>query len=161
MSGTNTNFQQCAQLEVENKFQHADRDTLGSLMTLQKTLQEGLFGHNFNNIQSSIQKLKDFCNWNEEAIRDEQREFAAAITGIHTYPNCWKPWKSKHAEAMNRKLADLSKEELLELKYEWIDQLHFMFNIALAIGLDSEQVYNLYFAKNKHNIERQQRPEGY
>jgi hypothetical protein len=106
-------------------------------------------------------KLKEFIDWNEEAIRDEDREMQNALTGIHTYPSCWKPWKSKHKEAMARPLSDLTEEELKELRYEWIDKLHFMMNEAIAIGLTPEMITNYYVAKNKHNVERQKRAGGY
>lgn len=152
----NSNFQQCAGLEVKEEFKNNDQDTLGVLMNLQKSIQEKVYGYDFEKIRSSIKDLKNFIDWNEEAIRDEDREFQAALTGIHTFPNCWKPWKSNHEKAMNRSLSDLTEEELLELQYEWIDKLHFMFNIAISIGLDSEKIFNLYHAKNRENIKRQE-----
>lgn len=160
----NTNFQQCAQLEVNNNYQElreSGGDSLALLYNMQKSIQEDVYGYNFEEIKSSIGKLKAFIDWNEEAIRDEDREMQNALTGIHTYPGCWKPWKSKHSEAMQRSLSDLTEEELKELHYEWIDKLHFMLNEAIAIGLTPETITNYYVSKNKHNIERQQRPGGY
>ena len=53
------------------------------------------------------------------------------------------------------------KDELKELRYEWIDKLHFMMNEAIAIGLTPEMITNYYVAKNKHNVERQNRIGGY
>lgn len=150
------NFQECAQLEIENVYAQG-KTSLADLMNLQKTLQEELFGHNFEQVREKIGSLKQFVDWNEEAIRDEMREFANALTGIHTYPNCWKPWKSKHKEAMNRSFNDLTAEEKLELQYEWIDQLHFFFNIGLAIDMTPEKTINMYYAKNKENIARQKK----
>jgi hypothetical protein len=85
----------------------------------------------------------------------------SALTGIHSYPNCWKPWKSKHSEAMARPFSALTDVELKELHYEWIDKLHFLMNEAIAIGLNPELITNFYIAKNKHNVERQQRVGGY
>jgi hypothetical protein len=158
------NFQQCADLEVNNNYQELREkggDALSLIFTMQKSIQEDVYGYDFTKIQSSIGDLKSFIDWNEEAIRDEDREMQNALTGIHTYPGCWKPWKSKHKEAMSRSLSDLTEEELKELHYEWIDKLHFMFNEAIAIGLTPETITNYYVAKNKHNIERQQRPGGY
>lgn len=157
------NFQECANLEVEDMYSQSKGDTLGEIMNLQKDIQETVYKYNFKELQEGkLKDLKSFIDWNEEAIRDEQREFANALGGIHTMSNnLWKPWKSKHLEANNRSLKDLTPEELLELKYEWIDQLHFFINIGLSIGLNEKEVYNLYFAKNKHNRDRQNKPGGY
>lgn len=160
----NKNFQQCAHLGVNNDYQdlrEKGNDALELIYNMQKSIQEEVYGYNFEEIQSSIGKLKEFIDWNEEAIRDEDREMQNAITGIHTYPSCWKPWKSKHKEAMARSLSDLTEEELKELRYEWIDKLHFMMNEAIAIGLTPEMITNYYVAKNKHNVERQKRAGGY
>jgi hypothetical protein len=160
----NSNFQQCSQLEVQNDYynlRNKGEDALALIYNMQKSIQEEVYGYDFDQIQSSIENLKKFIDWNEEAIRDEDREMQNALTGIHTYPSCWKPWKSKHKEAMARSLSDLTEDELKELRYEWIDKLHFMMNEAIAIGLTPEMITNYYVAKNKHNIERQKRPGGY
>jgi hypothetical protein len=154
------NFQECANLKVGDEYQtlcNLGQDSLNYLFFMQKSLQENLFKHDFDKIKSKLSKLKEFIDWNEEAIRDEDREFQQALTGIHTYPGCWKPWKSKHKEAMDRSLSDLTENELKELHYEWIDKLHFMLNIAIAIGLTPEKITNYYCAKNRENIDRQNR----
>ena len=54
-------------------------------------------------------------------------------------------------------IEDLSTDDLLELYYEWIDGLHFYMNFAIAIGMTSDQIVNLYMAKQKENINRQER----
>lgn len=160
----NKNFQQCSHLEVKDEYKDLrtnGKDALELIFNMQKSIQEDIYGYDFEDIQSSIKKLKAYIDMNEEAIRDEDRELQQAITGIHTYPNCWKPWKSKHEEAMNRKLSDLTEEELKELHMEWIDKLHFFMSEGIALGLTPELITNYYVSKNKHNIERQQREGGY
>jgi hypothetical protein len=152
------NFQQCSHLELANDYSELrsnGQDALAFLFNMQKDIQENVYQYDFEKIRESIKSLKSFIDWNEEAIRDEDREFQAALTGIHTYPNCWKPWKTKHHEAMNRAFSELTESELKELHYEWIDKLHFMFNIAIAIGLTPELITNYYSAKNKENKNRQ------
>ena len=52
---------------------------------------------------------------------------------------------------------DLTEEDRLELFYEWIDGLHFYMNFAIAIGMTSDEIFNLYMAKQKENIDRQDR----
>jgi len=160
----NQNFQQCSHLDIEKNYEKlisSGNDPLSVIYNMQKSIQEDVYGYDFDEIRSTIGNLKKFIDWNEEAIRDEDREFQAALTGIHSYPGCWKPWKTKHTEAMERKLSDLTEDELKELHFEWIDKLHFMLNEAIAIGLTPEKITDYYIAKNKHNVERQNRPGGY
>jgi hypothetical protein len=164
MSEQNQNFQECAHLEVNNNFadlRAKGEDALSLIFNMQKSIQSDVYNHNWEKIQSSIGELKKFIDWNEEAIRDEDREMQNALTGIHTYPSCWKPWKSKHSEAMARPFSALTPDELKELQMEWIDKLHFFMNEGIAIGLTPELITNYYVSKNLHNIERQKRPGGY
>ena len=55
----------------------------------------------------------------------------------------WKPWAtSRHVN-------------IDAARSEWIDAWHFMMNIALALGMDEEMILNMYMAKLKKNIARQ------
>jgi hypothetical protein len=154
------NFQQCSHLQTNDDYSNLlkeGKDTLSVIFELQKDIQEKVYQYNFDDIRSSIRKLKAFIDLNEEAIRDEDREFQSALTGIHTFPDCWKPWKAKHSQAMDRSFSDLSDDELKELHFEWIDKLHFMLNEAIAINLTPELIVNYYLAKNQENRDRQSR----
>lgn len=152
----NENFQKCAQLEIEDLFSNS-RNTLGDLLVLQKSIQEDVYKYDFEKMRDKIGDLKKFIDMNEEALRDEDREFQNALTGIHSYPGHWKPWKTDHKKAMDRSFNDLTEEEKLELRYEWIDKLHFLFNEAIAIDMSAKMIFNMYHSKNKHNIERQKK----
>lgn len=156
------NFQACAQLDVEDIYSKST-NTLGDIMDLQKDIQENVYKYDFAGMQQGpLSELKKFIDWNEEAIRDEQREFANALGGIHSHSNAlWKPWKSKHGEANAKSFMDLTEEEKLELQYEWIDQLHFFFNIGLAVGMTPQRTMDMYYAKNKENRRRQNQIGGY
>ena len=68
-----------------------------------------------------------------------------------------KYWKQDNKKASKMTIEDLSTDDLLELYYEWIDGLHFYMNFAIAIGMTSDQIVNLYMAKQKENINRQER----
>jgi hypothetical protein len=52
-------------------------------------------------------------------------------------------------------LSDLTPGDLKELKMEWIDVMHFVFNAGLAIGVTSDEFYNYYRSKNEENWDRQ------
>lgn len=158
------NFQVCADLKIGDDYQELRNkggDALELIYNMQKSIQETVYGYNFDKIRNSIGELKSFIDWNEEALRDESRELAQALTGIHTFPGCWKPWKSKHDEAMARPFNALTEEELKELRMEWTDQLCFFMNIGIAIGLTPKMMTNYYVAKNARNVERQQQITGY
>ncbi len=154
------NYQECKHLEIKDAWSslNEDRnDPLSILYDLQKTVQEKVYKTNFDKIRSTVGGVLRYIDWNENAIQDELRELIDATTGIDTYPKHWKPWKAKHKEALNRPFSDLTEGELKELKMEWVDILHFMFNIALAIGLTPQEMFNFYLAKNKENVNRQKR----
>ena len=55
----------------------------------------------------------------------------------------------------SKKISDLSEGDLKELKMEWIDVMHFVFNAGLAIGVTPKEFYNYYLSKNEENWERQ------
>lgn len=164
MENNNKNFQECAHLEVDNTYETLRAnggDALALIFNMQKSIQEDVYGYDFDELRSSIGKLKEFIDWNDEALRDENREFHTALTGIHSYPNCWKPWKSKHKEAMSRPFSALTPEELKELQMELVDSIHFIFNIMIACNMDEKVLTNYYVAKNAENVRRQKQIGGY
>lgn len=152
----------CADLEITDDYSNLDSndDALAKLWTLQRDIQTNIYGYNFDAIRENLGALKDFINWNEEAIRDEFRELAEALGGVNSHGSAiWKPWKKAHSEARAKKFTELTPEELKELHFEWIDLLHFMLNMAIAMDLKPNMIYNMYLAKNKENIQRQK--DGY
>ena len=158
------NFQICADLEIGNNYQELRNqggDALDLIFNMQKNIQTDVYGYNWDKIRETIGSLREFVNWNEEAIRDEYRELHSAITGINTFPGHWKPWKTKHGEAMNRSFDDLTEDEKKELRMEWIDILHFFMNQGIALGLTPEMITNYYISKNARNIARQKQIGGY
>jgi hypothetical protein len=160
----NNNFQVCADLSIENKYAELraqGEDALALIFNMQKSIQTDVYGYDWEKIRETVGDLKAFLDWNEEAIRDEYRELAGAVTGIHTYPGHWKPWKTKHKEAMQRKFDELTEDEKKELRMEWIDILHFFMNQGIAIGMTPEMITNYYVAKNARNISRQRQIGGY
>lgn len=73
------------------------------------------------------------------AATDELHELLAEVG--------WKPWAtSRH---VNRDAA----------VGEWIDLLHFVLNLGLALNLTGEEVFLKYMSKRQKNIKRQE--EGY
>jgi hypothetical protein len=150
----------CAHLEVEDVFSNSE-NTLSDLYNLQKDIQETVYGYNFDELRGkSLSEFRQFFDWNYHAIQDELRETFDALGGIKDGigNGVWKPWKkSYHEQAPKMCFNDLSENDKKELQMELIDIQHFLFNMMLASGLTSQDLMNMYFAKNKENRERQKR----
>jgi len=63
----------------------------------------------------------------------------------------WKTYSNMSEEEINASWAAAKKE--------YIDMLHFMLNIGLALGFSAEEMHDMYMSKNKENHKRQD--EGY
>ena len=109
--------------------------------------------------EMNIGDVVDFLLMNFHAIVDELHEMMDAVGGIDDGVGnaAWKPWKSSNSEIRKRKLSDLSPSDLKELKMEWIDVMHFVFNAGLSIGVTPEEFYNYYLSKNEENWNRVKR----
>ncbi len=64
----------------------------------------------------------------------------------------YKEWKSYPEAALQ---GFESEEQKLETQYEFVDCMHFMLNIGLALGINGEIFKKLYISKNKENFKRQ------
>jgi dimeric dUTPase (all-alpha-NTP-PPase superfamily) len=64
----------------------------------------------------------------------------------------YKEWRTYTVEQ-----CELTSEELLEIKYEYIDMFHFFLNIGLCLDINGEEFEKLYVTKNKENFSRQYR----
>jgi hypothetical protein len=106
----------------------------------------------------TIGDVVDFLMVTNHAIVDELHEMMDAVGGIEDGEGnaAWKPWKSKNPEIRNKRLSDLTPGDLKELKMEWIDVMHFVFNAGLAIGVTPKEFYNYYLSKNEENWNRQE-----
>jgi hypothetical protein len=156
---------QCKDLEVKDYYHNHGYDkgqsSLADLYQLQAKTQEMYFNKqgrkHFN--EFNIGDVVDFLMVTEHAIVDELHEMMDAVGGIEDGEGnaAWKPWKGAHEEIRKRKLSDLSPGDLKELKMEWIDVMHFVFNAGLAIGVTPNEFYNYYLSKNEENWDRQKR----
>ena len=146
---------QCADLEVKDHYSEG-KDTFGMIYNKQRELQSRL-GLNYENL--TLKEIAEMWMVNKHAMSDELNEMFDALGGINDGIGsaAWKYWKQDTKKAETMTVADLSEADRLELFYEWIDGLHFYMNFALAIGMTSEDIVNLYMAKQKENINRQER----
>ena len=136
------------------------QDGLHLLYSLQKDIQENVYGYDFNAMRNSpLYKMKEFFMWNTHAQADEAHEAMDALGGIKDGIGnaVWKLWKKDHQKAEEIYFNDMSANDLVELKMELIDELHFLFNKMHAVGLTTEELFNFYFAKNQENRDRQSR----
>jgi predicted DNA-binding protein YlxM (UPF0122 family) len=145
----------CSDLEVKDTYTDA-KDTFGMIYNKQKELQQRL-GLDYTNL--SLQEIAESWMVNKHAMSDELNEMFDALGGINDGigSSAWKYWKKDHYKSSEMTIKDLSDEDKLELYYEWIDGLHFYMNFAIAIGMTSKDIVNLYMAKNAENHDRQDR----
>ncbi len=145
----------CSDLEVKDHYSNV-KDTFGMIYNKQKDLQKRL-GLNYENL--TLKEIAESWMINKHAMSDELNEMFDALGGINDGigPAAWKYWKKEHSKASEMTIKDLSKDDKLELFYEWIDGLHFYMNFAIAIGMTSDDIVNLYMAKNAENHDRQDR----
>lgn len=156
---------QCSDLQIENLYPKS-HNTLNDLFSLQKEIQEKVYGYDFERMRKEpLSVMKDFFLWNTHAQADEAHEAIDALGGIHDGIGnaVWKPWKKDHHRIYKKEVTtpltfeDLSKRDVIELKMELIDELHFLFNKMHAVGMTTEELFNFYFTKNKENRDRQER----
>ncbi len=156
---------QCKDLKVTNYFKEngyeGNKNSLNDLYSLQESTQKMYFD-NQGQKQFKDFNIGDVVNYlmvTEHAIVDELHEMMDAVGGIDDGVGnaAWKPWKSTHKDIRTKKLSDLSPGDLKELKMEFIDVMHFVFNAGLAIGVTPDELYNYYISKNEENWDRQKR----
>lgn len=148
----------CKDLEIEDVFS-SSKNTLDDLMSLQKDIQENVYGYNFKKMrEQSLDDFRKFFDWNYHSIQDELRETFDALGGVKDGIGnaVWKPWKKAyHEKAPRMKFSEMSEGDLKELKMELVDIQHFLFNMMLAVGMDAKELMNYYFSKNMENRNRQ------
>lgn len=166
-------FNSCAHLLDSTKYQEAidhyrallsnGKDPLAEMMNFQKASQNNLAElypdrcispDNLVTVGQRVDWLKD----QKEAFDDEFRELIEAIAGMSKEEKdrsaVWKKWKSKYHAIRNEPYHTHSQEDQLEAKFEAIDKLHFFMNMLFAVDLSAEEIFVLYYLKNKENFDR-------
>lgn len=145
----------CSHLSVDDK-SYPDMDFL---FETQRSLQEFILkGKKFPEPHKLVNSIAIDMLQQKHALDDEFHELMDALGGInHGIGNAaWKWWKSAHHNNTYT-LDNMADNDLIELKMEFVDLLHFVINIGLLLGMNGSEVMNMYLAKNRENIERQKR----
>lgn len=168
---TTPQFNECAQLssgmdkatDALNSCLSVHDNPLNLMIDMQRQLQIEL-AQRHPKYNKDPRKLKtcgdilDWCQNQDDYIADEVREHYTALGGMsNSKPNAiWKPWRAEHGEYRDRLFTDLSEDDQLEAKFELVDQLHFVLNKFIAMDMDGDEIFKLYYLKNLHNFERQE-----
>ena len=106
-------------------------DKLDTIFTMQKSLNDEI---------TALRHLEDVTpdQCQQKLTLAMLSEMAEALEGTD-----FKWWKNKKP-----KDPDYLKEEI-------VDMLHFLVSMALRAGMDAEELYARYLAKNKENFDRQ------
>lgn len=96
----------------------------------------------------------DFNSMTREEITAFLKEFSIHLTQelhelLYELPY-FKPWKDYSAITV-----DEYEDGMEKARKEFIDLFHFVLNMALALDLSANDIYNMYMDKNKENHERQ------
>lgn len=165
-------FNECSHLiEGADKAQNEYWDILGDekdplqvMLDMQKSLQVRLAKDKpeYNRHPDDLATAGEVVDWlrnQKDYIDDEFRELLTSLGGMSNGEKdasaVWKPWKAQHGERRETLITDLSPQDQLEIKFEMIDILHFVLNMFQGLGLTAEEIFKLYYLKNKHNFERQ------
>lgn len=165
-------FNECSQLiagvdKAEeayfNALIHEDKDPLQVMLDMQKSLQVRLANdREYCYHPDKLSTAGDVVAWMREqkdCIDDEFRELLTSLgemsKGEKDASAVWKKWKARYPEAQAKPISEMSPEDQLEIKFELIDIMHFVFNMAIGLNMSAEEMFKLYYLKNKHNFERQ------
>lgn len=134
----------CAPL-YDEKFEPLERP-LVQMFELQRSLQDHL-ARKGRALDFDSATFTERVNEITTQWRNLTLEFAELLERLP-----YKEWKTYTTEQR-----ELTPEELLEVKYEYIDMFHFFLNIGLCLGVTGEEFEKLYLTKNKENFNRQSR----
>ncbi|WWT42598.1 dCTP pyrophosphatase [Escherichia phage 215Ecol030PP] len=165
-------FNECSQLiEGADKAQNEYWDILGDekdplqvMLDMQKSLQIRLAKDKpeYNRHPDDLATAGDVVSWMREqkdCIDDEFRELLTSLgemsRGEKDASAVWKKWKARYIEAQEKRIDEMSPEDQLEIKFELVDIFHFVLNMFAGLGMNAEEIFKLYYLKNKHNFERQ------
>lgn len=146
-----------------NALIHEDKDPLQVMLDMQKSLQVRLANdREYCYHPDKLSTAGDVVAWMREqkdCIDDEFRELLTSLgemsKGEKDASAVWKKWKARYPEAQAKPISEMSPEDQLEIKFELIDIMHFVFNMAIGLNMSAEEMFKLYYLKNKHNFERQ------
>lgn len=169
-------FNSCASLVSDDSLKAAStalsriknegKNPLQAMLDMQLDLQTNLATSkpDCNKHPHDLKTCGDILTWmrnQDDYLADETRELYTALGGMSngekTASSIWKPWKAKHLEFFNKEFNELSSDDKLEIYFEMIDQVHFFMNKLLALKLSADDVFMLYYLKNKENFDRQER----
>lgn len=143
----------------------SNQDPYAYILNLQNSLQENI-AKGLGRVQAPKDlktkgEVYEFVLQQKIAMDDEWREMVEAIAGMSLPEKdrsaLWKKWKAKYDSLRSEEISSLSHEDRLELMFEVIDAAHFFNNVLLALGVDAETYFTLYYIKNAENIARQKR----
>ena len=165
-------FNQCSQLvdgieaaqnEAESIRSNGEQ-YLDSMLSMQRALQTKLATEKpeRNAHPGKLATAGEVVDWmrkQKDCIDDEFRELLTSLGGMSNgekdASGVWKAWKANNLEKRATLIKDLSPEDQLEIKFEFVDIMHFILNMSIALGMDSQELFELYFLKNKENFDRQ------
>ncbi len=134
------------------------------MMDMQKSLQVNLYEKlpeqnfditNINKIGDMFEAIRD----NKQSYDNEYWELVESLAWMNsndakTRSSIWKKWKARYNEIRDIEWDSLPEEDKLEAKFEMIDMMHFVINKLLIMKIGPQELFELYYLKNKENLRR-------
>lgn len=135
----------CAQLAPEIIEPLDAKDALKQIYEKQIELQKFLGQYE----QYLMANMEQKCAFVKDNIIHVMAEFTELLERLP-----FKHWKKYPAEMITKWV---SKEQRDETLFEYIDALHFFFNIGIILGFSADEIHAYYMAKHQENKDRQNR----
>lgn len=125
---------------------------------LQRELAKEVKGNRDPMTLLTVGEIYEYLRDNKIALDDEFREVIDALPGTNLpekqRSGVWKKWKANHAELSEKRMTQLTPEEVHNLMEEFVDLFHFVMNMMLALGINADMLYSIYCQKHAVNAER-------
>lgn len=125
----------CSNLEI-NGIYDSSKNIIEDIYNLQATTQRNVYNYTFETM--NLRALMEFWHMNNHALLDEVLETLDALGGIKDGVG------SLYWTDLIEVGGELSDNDLIELKFELIDQLHFIMNMWVSINGDSKILDEMY-----------------
>lgn len=138
-----------------------DADRLQQIFFIQEKLQRRLNPEMFEvslRPINSLDGIQEWNSWESERFFKWLARHAHALAHEAMELEDWTPWKWWSERAGNKDEAAIplgNANHIHEMKMEVVDALHFLVNCAMMLGMDADELYTMYLAKNNINHERQ------
>lgn len=121
-----------------------------SILEAQRMLQKALFDAG----KAELCQHDEAISYGDMLLRVRFNLEALNVEAVELLDHLpWKSWKT-YPKSLNEAV---DQDTMTEMKFELVDMLHFIMNIAIGLGMRWEDVERIYYTKHLENMNRIQR----